>query len=300
MKNILFRGIMPALVTPYDENRRLNRSAVGALMDMEYAAGVHGFYINGSTGEGPVLSARLRTEMAEAAAEANRGRGVIINHVGAPDFEDARALTLHARDLGVDAISSLIPSFYFSYTDDEIVDYYARLASLSDLPILVYATPMIRSDVVGLMARLMAIPTVIGCKFTRYNYFEMSLVKMLCGGDINVINGPDEMLISGLAMGADGGIGTTYNIMPERYTALYDAYQQGDTRRAREIQYGINRVVDVLLKHGEGNAVKSTKAALRLMGFDAGDAAYPARRTDAAALASLKADLIAAGFEKCL
>ena len=298
--NILFTGVMPAMVTPYDENRRLKRSAVKDLMDMEYQGGVKGFYINGGTGEGTVLSAKLRMEMAEAAVEYNQGRGVLINHIGAPNFEDVEALALHSKDLGVDALSSLVPNYFSNCTDDEIVDYYARMASYTDLPILVYATPLIQSDVVKLMARLMEIPTVVGCKFTRWNYFELSRVKMLNGGNINVINGPDEMLVSGLAMGADGGIGSTYNIMPERFAALYDAFQKGDVVRAREIQYGINKVIHVILSRGKGNLIKSLKGTLTLMGIDVGDAAYPAAHNDKEELSALKADLIAAGFEKCL
>ncbi|MCQ2445988.1 MAG: dihydrodipicolinate synthase family protein [Clostridia bacterium] len=298
--NILFTGVMPAFVTPFDENRALKRDAVKSLMDMEYQGGVKGFYINGATGEGTVLSAKLRMEMAEAAVEFNKGRGVLINHVGAPNFEDVKALALHSKDLGVDALSSLVPNYFSDCTDDEIVDYYSRLASYTDLPILVYATPLIHSDVVKLMGRLLEIPTVIGCKFTRWNYYELSRVKMLNDGNVNVINGPDEMFVSGLAMGADGGIGSTYNVLAERFVAVYDAYQKGDVVKAREIQYGINKIIYVILSHGKGNLVKSLKGTLTLMGYDAGDAAYPASQMDKADLAALKADLIAAGFEKCL
>ncbi|MBO4406308.1 MAG: dihydrodipicolinate synthase family protein, partial [Clostridia bacterium] len=224
------------------------------------------------------------------------GRGVLIDHVGAPDLTDALALARNARTSGVDAVSSLVPSFYFANTEDEIVDYYKRVAAEAEKPLLVYATPMITGDVVSLMERLLRIDGVIGCKFTRYNYYEMSLVKMLDGGNVNVINGPDEMLLAGLSMGADGGIGSTYNVMPDRFVALYDAFRANDLARAREIQYGINRVIRVLLRYGRGNAVKTVKEALALMGLPAGFAASPAAPLDEETRDSFRKDLIAAGL----
>ncbi len=296
MERVLFQGVMPALVTPFTPERKLIPGAVRALMDFELSRGVRGFYINGSTGEGPVLSRSLRMAMTDAAVEAAAGRGVVIDHVGAPDFEDALALAENARNSGVDAVSSLVPNFYYANTEDEIVDYYKRIAAAAEKPLLVYATPMITGDVVALMSRLLQIDGVIGCKFTRYNYYEMSLVKMLDHGNVNVINGPDEMLLAGLSMGADGGIGSTYNIMPERFAALYDAFRAGDLRKAREIQYGINRVIRVLIRHGKGNVVKTVKETLLLMGFDAGYAAAPAAPFDPARRDALKKDLIEAGL----
>ena len=297
MERILFRGVMPALITPFDGERNLKTGAVKALMDFELSRGVRGFYINGSTGEGPVLSRALRMSMTEAAVDAAAGRGVVIDHVGAPDFTDALALAKNARESGVDAVSSLVPNFYFQNTADEIVDYYKRIAEASEKPVLVYATPMITGDVVDLMERLLGIEGVIGCKFTRYNYYEMSLVKMLDHGNVNVINGPDEMLLAGLSMGADGGIGSTYNLMPDRFSALYDAFLTGDLQKAREIQYGINRVIRVLIRHGKGNVVKTVKEALLLMGFDSGYAASPARPFGPEERDALKKDLEEAGFD---
>ena len=92
MERVLFQGVMPALITPFTSDRELIPGAVKALMDYDLSRGVRGFYINGSTGEGPVLSRSLRMAMTEAAVEAAGGRGVVIDHVGAPDFADALAL----------------------------------------------------------------------------------------------------------------------------------------------------------------------------------------------------------------
>ena len=298
MSNIKFTGIMPALITPFNEDGSIKVESVQNLMDWQLSKGVNGFYICGSTGEGPVLNTKTRMEMGEVTVEHIRERGVIIDHVGAPCIEDTIALIKHATQTGVNAISSLAPTFFFNYTDDELVNYYKTISSYTDLPVLVYATRLVKSpDIVKLLTRLMEIPNIIGVKFTRRDYFELRKVKEINGGDINLINGPDETLICGLVMGANGGIGTTYNIMPDLFVKLYTSFTSGDYKTAQECQYKINRIIAVLLKHGENGAIKSTKAALELMGYDIGYAVFPAKHYSMQEKQALKADLISAGLK---
>lgn len=297
MNNIRFKGIMPALITPFHEDGKIKAATVTKLMEMQLSNGVQGFYICGSTGEGPVISATARMEMAEAVVGTIGGRGVVIDHIGSPNIDETISLAKHATKIGVDAISSLAPNFYYNFTDNEIVDYYKAIAEATDKPMIVYATNLLKSpDITGLVARLMEIPTVIGVKFTRMNYFEMRKIKELNGGNINVINGPDEMLICGLVMGADAGIGSTYNLMPRWFSNLYSAYVQGNITAAQEYQYKIDRVISVLLKHGTNGVINSIKCALEMMGYDIGYAAFPTKRYTQEEKDRLKIDLEAAGF----
>ncbi len=286
MSKIIFKGIMPALVTPMDENEKLIRPVVGELMDYQLARGVDGFYVGGATGEGPIIPVSTRMELCEAAIEANRGRSKIIVHVGGPNFTDVQALAKHATECGADGISAMAPNAYFGHSDRELIDYYKRIASLTDKPLLVYVTPlMLGNNLTSVFTELMSVENIAGLKFTQYNYYLMTLLKMINGGDINIINGPDEMLLCGLSMGADGGIGSTYNVMPERYAALYKAFREGDIDRAREIQYGINRIIRVILEFGSAETLANVKDAVRLMGFDTGVCAYPMACADADGLA---------------
>lgn len=281
MNKILFKGIMPAMPTPIDENERLIAPTVKKLMDYQYRAGIHGFYVGGATGEGPVLPVSTRMALCETAVEANENRGKLILQIGGPNFTDVKALIKHANTTSVDALSAMAPNAYFPHSDRELVEYYKRLASLTDKPILIYVTKlMLGNNLQTLFTDLMQVKNIIGLKFTLPNYYLLSLLKMVNGGNINVINGPDEMLISGLAMGADGGIGTTYNIMPEKYVALYNAFTNGEIEKARALQYEINRIVRVLLTVGDGAAaLKNTKLALNLAGFEMGNCAFPSTAT---------------------
>lgn len=298
MNNIHFKGIMPALITPFYDNGKVKKNIVKELMDWQLNEGVDGFYVCGGTGEGPVISDSTRKEMAETAIEANAQRGKIIVHVGAFDTKQAIELTRHATKIGADGISSLPPTFYFDYTDDEIVDYYSKLSDNTDLPILMYATTSIKSKNLNqLLKRLMKIKNIVGLKDTRCNFYEMWNAKQINNGDINVINGPDEMLICGLCMGADGGIGSTYNVMPEKFVKLYKLFSEGHLEEARIVQNEINRIVKVLIKHGVNGVVNSVKCSLELSGYDVGKAAYPAKTYTYEEKSALKADMKANGYK---
>ena len=298
MSNIRFSGVMPELVTPFDEQGHVNKKAVSDLMNWHFSCGIKGFYICGSTGEGPTLMRSTRMEMAEIAVETAKNRGVVIDHIGAPNSTDTIELVKHATKIGVDGISSLAPTYLFNYTDDELVDYYRRISDNTDKPVIVYATTAMGvSDLPKLMGRLIEIPNVVGVKFTIHNYFEMRKIKEINGGDINVINGPDETLLCGLVMGADGGIGTTYNLMPDWYVKLYEAFRNNDITLAREYQYKMNHVTDALMRFSSNGCIKATKIALQMKGFDVGGAVYPAHEYSKDERAALKAELQKFGIE---
>ena len=298
MEKIRFRGIMPALYTPLDENENLITPTVARLMDYQYSRGVNGFYVGGATGEGPVIPAKTRIALCEAAMDANRGRGDIILHVGGPNFSDVKTLIAHANTAGVNGLSAMAPNAYFAHTDRELIEYYKRIASLTDKPVLIYVTPlMLGNNLRAVFEELISVENIIGLKFTQPNYYLLSLLKMINGGNINIINGPDETLLCGLSMGAEGGIGSTYNIMPERYAALYKAFTEGRMDDARAIQYSVNRVIRVLLEYRGEGALLNGKMALRLMGFDVGECAFPMANYGKEEMDGLAAALREAGLE---
>jgi len=271
--NVLFKGIMPALVTPVDENGKIKKDVLKKLVDWQLSFGVSGFYICGSTGEGLLLHNDQRMEMLEATLDAVGGRAPVIDHIGAMNLADTIALAKHAEKAGAAAISS-IPPIYFAYSDDDVYNYYKSITDAASTPMLMYCYPGARPMPVSLIERLMKIDSVIGLKWTNPDYYSLERIKKIDGGNINVINGPDEMLICGLAIGADAGIGTTYNIMPGLFVKLYNAFTAGDVKTARKLQNGINNVIEQLLKL---NAIATTKAVIESMGFEVGECVSPLR-----------------------
>jgi N-acetylneuraminate lyase len=275
MSNILFKGIMPALISPLDENGSVKEKALRKLINWHLNAGCTGFYICGATGEGVVMKPETRREMAEITVDEVKGRGTVIDHIGAIDLRTASELARHASDTGVDAISS-VPPFFYKYGEKEIIDYYKAIAESSDKPILIYACPLSGpSMTVDMVKKIMSIEKVIGLKWTSYNYYDMFRIKELNNGDINVINGPDETLLCGLTMGADGGIGSTYNIMPKVFTKIYDSFVSGNFEDARNAQFKANKLIELLIKYG---VICGIKDILRMLGIDAGYSTYPMKR----------------------
>lgn len=290
--NILIKGILPALITPFDDGQMIRKASVKPLLDYGYSAGVDGFYVCGGTGEGPVLRPSARMDMLEAVMDANGGRGKIVVHVGAPNPLDTIDLARHAEKCGADAVSCLAPLYQYKYTADELISYYRRLAGSVSTPLIVYAAGSLPASAsLAVMKELLTVDNVIGIKYSLDDYAAMMELKRLNGGNINVLNGPDDTLLCGLSMGADGGIGATYNIMPDRYVGIYRAFIRGDIAEARRIQGTCNDVLRSLLKYSKNSSIKSVKAVLSMMGFDVGHAAYPAEHYSDETMAALKKEM---------
>lgn len=271
-----FKGVMPALLTPYDADGCVNKETVRRLVSWQLERGAMGFYVCGSTGEGPVISASVRKAMLEEVLGTVQGRVPVIAHVGSINCDEGIELARHAEAAGANGVSSVPPNFYFEYKEQEIVDYYTRLAESTSLPFILYAVPrMANIDINSMLADLLKVPNIVGLKDTRAQYFNMWKLRQLNGGDINIINGPDEMLICGLTMGADGGIGSTYNIMPDWFANLYNQFVAGNFAAAQEQQNKINKVIEILLRWG---CLRSLKTYLTAKGFPMGPTVFPQRQ----------------------
>jgi len=267
-------GIIVPLVTPFDERGDLAAKKARTLIERYLDIGVHGFYVGGTSGEGFFQSIDERCEFLRVVAEVVSGRGVPLAQVGALSERDVYTLTGFATANRYDVISST-PPFYFSHTDSAVMEYYRRLANVSDLPLLLYNIPGTtgRSISTTMQIEMLKLPNVVGSKHTDMNFF--SAERLLREVPIAAIfNGPDEMLTGGLAMGMVGGIGSTYNLMPRIYLEIYSSVKSGDLSSARLLQATANDVIDELLRISPG-VVPGIKHGLKVLGFDMGEARRP-------------------------
>ena len=296
MTNVLFSGVMPALVTPLTERETINEDSARRLMRWLMDRGMDGFYICGATGEGPVVAPQERMRRAEIAREETRARGAkAIVHVGAVDLATARQLARHAGEIGADAISS-VPPFFFGYGEKEIAQYYTALAEAAGVPLIMYCSPLSGVNITyDMVSRFMNIPHAIGVKWTSYDYYTMHRIKTLRGGDVNVLNGPDECLLCGLTMGADGGIGATYNVMPGVFRRIYDCFRAGDIAGAQQAQFKANRLIEVIIRFG---VQASLKEMLGMLGYDCGYCVYPQKRLSGDERKALADALAAIDYER--
>ena len=273
MSRIKFEGIMPALVTPFEEdNKTVNEQVTKDLIDLYIEQGASGFYILGSTGEGIVMSREERERMCEIAVKHTNKRKPIICHIASINFSEAVELAKHAQRVGADAIAAIPPSI-LHYTADDIYNYYKKLAQSVSIPLIVYYFPGAQAAMSPeLIAKICRIDNVTGVKWSANNYYAMMRLKDMTNGDVNIINGPDEMLIQGLSAGADAGIGATYNAMLPEYVKIYDYFKQGKMEAALETQIKVNRIVDSMIRY---EVIPSVKYAVTLLGYNVGNASFP-------------------------
>ncbi|MDQ6706698.1 MAG: dihydrodipicolinate synthase family protein [Acidobacteriota bacterium] len=265
-----FHGILPALITPLTSKGDLSPHAMKALLRRVYDAGSHGVYVCGSTGEGLLLPVEIRREITEVAVRCSPPDKVVIVHVGASRTEDAFALAAHAAAMGAHAVASLPP--LGPYRFDEVRACYERLASASSLPFFVYFFPEIAPYVTGEnIAELVRIPHVAGVKFTDFNLFRLSQLRQ---SGLTVFNGRDEVLAAGLLMGANGGIGSFYNLIPETFVALYEHAVRGEWAEAKTAQDSVNELIALVLRFP---MLPAMKTMLAWSGIDCGPCVEPRR-----------------------
>ena len=289
-----FKGVMPALVSPIDANEKINVPVLNQLLNDLLAKGADGFYLCGATGEGIAIDPEQRMVLAEEAIKTVGGRKPCIVQVASGNFEDAIRLAKHAEKVGAAAISAT-PPLFFSYDKDDVYNYYKKLADAVSIPMMIYYNPAagfhINADIA---AKMFEIDNVTAIKWTSSDYYQMMRLRDLTKGEMNIINGPDEMLLMGLSAGADGGIGTTYNFMFDIIRGIYDNFMKGDLETAREYQTRAIRIISVLLNY---KIIPAAKAVLEAQGYAVGNATFPMKRYSDAEKATIVAQMKEAGLQ---
>ena len=267
--NERFKGIFSALLTAFDAQGDFNEEAERAMIRKELETGLRGFYVGGSTGEAFLLTPEERRALYRAAAEEARGKCTLIAHVGAFSQREATAYARECEALGYDAVSSVTP-FYYKFSPEEIVRYYQAIADSVSIPVIVYYIPLLTGVGGGtdLFDRLLADPRILGVKYTSSDYYTFERLRARYPDKI-LYNGFDETCLCGLAMGADGAIGSTYNVLAERFLRIEALCRANDLAAARAAQREANDLIEFLLKAGDVKA--AVKYAFReKYGIDVG------------------------------
>lgn len=292
------RGLVAATFTPFRSDGALDVKRIKPSIDAVIAQGANGLYVCGSTGEGPLLTTSERQQVAEASVKAARGRVPVVVQVGHNSIEEARELAAHAQRIGADAVSATPPGYFKPDSLDSLIDCTARIASgAPKLPFYYYNIPVltgVRFDMIEFLRRGgPRIPTLRGIKFSDPNLHEMLGCIELDGGRYDIVFGVDEMLLGGLAMGAKGAVGSTYNFAAPLYHRIMTAFAAGDLGEARRLQALAAEMIRCLFANG-GRA--GFKATMQLIGADCGYNRLPTLSATAAQRAKLKRELTALGF----
>ena len=259
-----YQGIIPAFYACYDAEGKVSPEGVRALTRWFINKGVKGLYVGGSSGECIYQSKEERKVVLENVMAEAKGKLTIIAHVACNNTADSQELAAHAESLGVDAIAS-IPPIYFHLPPYAIAKYWNDIsAAAPNTDFIIYNIPQLAGVAlnVPLLKEMLKNPRCIGVKNSSMPTQD---IQMWRDEGAIVFNGPDEQLISGLVMGATGGIGGTYGAMPELYIKLYECVKSGDLATALEIQNDCCRIIYKLCS-GHGNMYGMIKEVLRKMG----------------------------------
>ena len=256
-----YEGIFPAFYACYDDNGAVSPERCRELTRWFIEKGVTGLYVGGSSGECIYQSVAERKLVLESVMAEAKGKLVIIAHVACNNTADSRELAAHAESLGVDAVAA-IPPIYFKLPPYAIAKYWNDMSEAApNTDFVIYNIPQLAgvSLSVPLLKEMMKNPRVIGVKNSSMPTQD---IQMWRDEGAIVFNGPDEQLISGLVMGAVGGIGGTYGAMPELYVELYRCVKAGELAKALEIQNDCCRIIYKMCS-GHGNMYGMIKEILR-------------------------------------
>ena len=293
-------GLIDAPFTPFKENGDVNLEPIPAYAKMLAKNGLKGVFINGSSGEGYMLTSEERMQIAEAWIKAAPEGFKVIVHVGSCCVRESRRLAEHAQKIGAWGIGAMAPPFPKVGRIEELVKYCEEIAcGAPDLPFYFYHIPAFNGAFLPMVELLKAvdgrIPNFAGIKYTFESIYEYNQCRLYGDGKFDMLHGQDETILPSLAMGgARGGIGGTTNYNGRCLVGIIEAWKNGDLEKARKLQNYAQAVINVIV-HFRGNIVGG-KRIMKLMGLDLGPNRTPFQNVTPEEEKRLKAELDAIDF----
>lgn len=273
MREPVFTGACPAIVTPFDETGAVNYDAFGRLIDQQIAAGVDAICVCGTTGETSTLSIREHIAVVEYCVKRVDHRVKVIAGAGSNDTSAAVYLSQHAQDSGADALLLVTP-YYNKASQTGLLKHYEYIADRVELPIILYNVPS-RTGVsftAETYKTLSENPKFNGVKEASGNFSLLAHTRYLCGDDFYIWSGNDDQVVPMMSLGAKGVISVVCNIMPKLMVDMSHACLEGDFAKAAKLQIENMDFIDSLFI--EVNPIP-IKCAMNLVGLEAGPLRLP-------------------------
>ena len=273
------KGLIDAPFTPFHEDGSLNLAPIPEYAALLARNGLKGVFINGSSGEGYMLTEEERMQLAEAWMAAVPEDFKVIVHVGSTSVMSSRRLAEHAQKIGAWGIGAMATPFPKIGSIEQLCRYCEEIASAApNLPFYYYHIPAFNGAFLSMYDFLKAvdgrIPNFAGIKYTFESLYEYNRCRRYQNGKFDMLHGQDETILPCLAMGgAQGGIGGTTNYNGRCLTGILEAWEKGDLEKARQLQDFAQDVIDVICNF-RGNIVGG-KSIMKLIGLDLGPNRVP-------------------------
>jgi 4-hydroxy-tetrahydrodipicolinate synthase len=274
-KKLDLQGVVCPMVTPFDQDGKIDPGGVERLINHLYHGGIQYLLPSGTTGEGILLSHQERKDLAEMVVEFAKGKCKVIVHTGCASTRETLLLTQHAYEIGADGASIITP-FFYSLSDEEIIQHYAFIAQeVDDFQLVLYSFPGNAKN--RITSRTLAeivtkYPQYIGIKLSDVDLIQFQEYISVSVPDFRVLCGVDAIMLPALAIGSMGQVSGNANVFPELFRGLYESYNQGDLVKAQHLQKKINQIRQILKDN-----IAYFKAALNITGIPVGKTRPPLR-----------------------
>ncbi|RMV76119.1 4-hydroxy-tetrahydrodipicolinate synthase [Pseudomonas caricapapayae] len=280
-----FRGIIPALVTPFTEDQQLDEQALRNLIENLLNAGVHGLFVLGTNGEFFTLSESEKLKIARITVEAAAGRVPVVVGTGAFATHEVIEMNKKMIDVGADALSIITP-YFNAISQSELIRHYTAIADASELPLMMYNIPAKTGMSIGIgaVATLSQHPQIKGIKDSAGNFDALVQMMKYRSEDFAVFAGTDSLIYWNLLAGGDGAVAATANAVPDVVMSIWNNFQSGDHEAARAAQEALRPLRDAFAL---GTMPVVLKTATQLLNVPVGPCRAPVQPLDAAALEKL-------------
>ncbi len=276
MKKVEIKGIIPPIITPMDEDERINVPVLRQQVERQLENGVHALFCFGTNGEGYILSATEKQLILETVVAQVCGRVPVYAGTGCISTRETIEQSKMAQNAGADVLSIITPSFAAA-SQNELYAHYAAVAEAVDMPIVLYNIPArtgnaLQPTTVGKLAK--NYENIVGAKDSSGSFDNILqyIEQTRDLGTFSVLSGNDSLILWTLLAGGTGGIAGCANVYPRTMASIYDCFVAGDIKKAREYQDSI-RSFRGCFKYGNPNTV--VKKAVALLGYNVGECRAP-------------------------
>lgn len=288
MKNIEIKGVIVPLLTPMNDDETINEKELRNQVNRQIESGIHALFPLGTNGEAYILSREEKEQVLKVVVDEAKGRVPVYGGTGCISTKETIELSLKAKEIGVDVLSIITPSFAAA-SQDELYEHYKEVAKAVDLPIVLYNIPARTGNALApaTVEKLSKIPNIVGVKDSSGNFDNMLqyIEKTRYRKDFAVLSGNDSLILWCLLAGGRGGIAGCANVFPSTMASIYDTFIAGNLDKAREIQDSIRSFRDCF-KFGNPNTI--VKTAVSLLGYPVGKCRKPFCQVPEAGIEAIK------------
>ncbi len=288
MKNIEIKGVIVPLLTPMNDDETINEKELRNQVNRQIESGIHALFPLGTNGEAYILSREEKEQVLKIVVDEAKGRVPVYGGTGCISTKETIELSLKAKEIGVDVLSIITPSFAAA-SQDELYEHYKEVAKAVDLPIVLYNIPARTGNALApaTIEKLSKIPNIVGVKDSSGNFDNMLqyIEKTRYRKDFAVLSGNDSLILWCLLAGGRGGIAGCANVFPSTMASIYDTFIAGNLDKAREIQDSIRSFRDCF-KFGNPNTI--VKTAVSLLGYPVGKCRKPFCQVPEAGIEAIK------------